>query len=238
MQMIFDVEYDHRLDSKGKDPDTHSPTLKLQHKMLWTKRLPNGVFFELLPEPGKYLVYQSDLSTLHLSSDTISHSLRNQRAMQSVIQQIPATELDEFQRIGSTIGGRILFPGNRIEGQATINAARGFNSKINDRFDLTLECIRLQYKGQTSPLSSVLSRYSDFFDLFGSFEGYVEFFLLQDIVSKSSSEIEFFLPHDPSFEGSPRPGSVDSYMQYKSNTMRFIQARNRRIKDWAASNLS
>jgi hypothetical protein len=238
MQMIFDVEYDHRLDSKGKDPDSHSPTLKLQHQILWTKTLPNGALFELLPEPGKYLVHKSELGEFHLSSDTISHSLRGQKTMHSVIQKIPETELDEFASVGSSIGGRILFPGNRIDGQATINAARGFNSKINDRFDLTLECIKLHYKGQTSPLSSVLSRYSDFFELFGSFEGYVEFYLLQDLVSKNSSEIDFFLHHDPSFEGSPRPDSVERYMQYKANTIRFIQARNSRIKDWAASNLS
>jgi hypothetical protein len=236
--MNFDVEYDHRLDSHGRDPDTHSPTLKLQHQLLWTKPLPKGVTFELLPEPGKYLIHQSQSGEFHLSSDTISHSLRSQKAMQSLIEQIPVSELDEFQRIGSSIGGRILFPGNRIEGQATINAARGFNSKIIDRFDLTLECIKLHYKGQTSPLSSVLSRYSDFFELFGSFEEYVEFFLLQDLVSKNSSEIDFFLHHDPSFEGSPRPDSVERYMQYKANTIRFIQARNSRIKDWAASNLS
>jgi hypothetical protein len=238
MQMNFDVDYDHRLDSNGKDPDSHSPTLKLQHQLLWTKTLPNGALFEIRPEIGKYLLYKSNLGEFHLSSDTISHSLRGQKTMHSVIQQIPETELDEFQSVGSSIGGRILFPGNRIDGQATINAARGFNSKINDRFDLTLECIKLHYKGQTSPLSSVLSRYSDFFELFGSFEGYVEFFLLQDLVSKNSSEIEFFLPHDPSFEGSPRPDSVESYMQYKANTIRFIQARNSRIKDWTASNLS
>ena len=236
--MNFDVEYDHRLDSKGKDPDSHSPTLKLQHKMLWTKPLPNGVNFELLVEPGKYLMHQSVLGVFHLSSDTISHSLRSQKTMQSVIEQIPETELDEFQGIGSTIGGRILFPGNRIDGQATINAARGFNSKINDRFDLTLECIKLHYQGKANPLSSALGRCSDFFGLFGSFEGYVEFFLLQDLVSKNSSEIDFFLHHDPSFEGSPRPDSVESYMRYKANTIRFIQARNSRIKDWAASNLS
>jgi hypothetical protein len=236
--MIFDVEYYHRLDSKGKDPDSHSPTLKLQHQLLWTKPLPNGILFELQTEPGKYLIHHSQLGEFHLSSDTISHSLRSQKTMHSVIKQIPETELDEFQSVGSSIGGRILFPGNRIDGQATINAARGFNSKINDRFDLTLECIKLHYKGQKSPLSSVLSRYSDFFELFGSFEGYVEFFLLQDLVSKNSSEIDFFLHHDPSFEGSPRPDSVESYIQYKANTIRFIQARNGRIKDWAASNLS
>jgi len=236
--MIFDVDYDHRLDSNGKDPDTHSPTLKLQNQLLWTKPLPNGVLFDLQPEPGKYLIYKSHLGSFHLSSDTISHSLREQKRMQWLIEQIPASELDEFQSVGSIIGARTLFPGNRIEGQATINAARGFHSKINDRFDLSLECIRLHYLGEANPLETAFSRYSEFFGLFESFEGYVQFFLLQDLVNEKGTEVKFFLPHDPSFEGSPRPDSVESYMQYKANTINFVKARNNRIRDWTASNLS
>ncbi len=236
--MELDVTYDHRLDSKGRDPDSHSPTLKLQHQLLWSKPLPDGTLFDLQPEPGMYLKHESHLGEFFLSSDTISHSLRKQKRMQGVIQQIPAKVLDEFQTTGSVIGGRILFPGNRIDGQATINAARGFNSKINDRFDLTLECIRLHYQGFTNPLDRALDRYSDFFRLFENFEGYVEFFLLQDLVSENSSGVGFFLPHDPSFEGSPRPANVEEYMRYKANTTSFIEARNSRIRDWAATNLT
>lgn len=172
--MIFDVEFDHRLDSNGQDPDTHCPTLKFQHQLLWTKPLPSGVLFDLQPEPGKYLIHKSHLGEFHLSSDSISHSLREQKRMQAIIEQIPEGELDEFQSVGSVIGARILFPGNRIDGQATINAARGFSSKINDRFDLSLECIRLHYLGQLNPLEPTLSLYSEFFGLFESFEGYVK----------------------------------------------------------------
>jgi hypothetical protein len=236
LELNLDVDYDHRLDSEGKDPDTHSPTLKLQHQLLWSKPLPDGTLFDLQPEPGKYLKHNSRLGEFFLSSDTISHSLRNQKRMQPVIEQIPSGELDEFQTTGSVIGGRILFPGNRIDGQATINSARGFNSKINDRFDLTLECIRLHYQGVANPLDRALNRYSDFFRLFKNFQGYVEFFFLQDLVNEHSSEVNFFLTHDPSFEDSPRPANVEKYMQYKANTTTFIRARNQRIDDWIKSN--
>ena len=235
--MIFDVEYDHRLDSNGQDPDAHSPTLKLQHQLLWSKPLPSGVLFDLQPKPGKYLIHNSPLGGFHLSSDSISHSLREQKRMQVIIEQIPASELDDFQLVGSTIGARILFPGNRIDGQATINAARGFSSKINDRFDLSLECIRLHYLGQSNPLQTTFNLYSEFFDIFESFERYVEFFLLQDLVNETFREVKFFLPHDSSFEGSPRPDSVDSYMQYKKNTIDFVKARNKRIQSWVEANL-
>ena len=62
---------------------------------------------------------------------------------------------------------------------------------IRDRFDLTLECIRRHYFSERSPLSDVLARYEDFLCLFGSFKGYVEFFLLQDLVSPDYSAVRF-----------------------------------------------
>ena len=235
--MIFDPDYDHRLDSKGKDPDTHSPTLKLQHQLLWSKPLPNGSLFDLQPEPSKYLIHSSGSEVFHLSSDSISHSLRNQKRMRPLISKIPTSELDEFQSAGSVIGARILFPGNRIDNRFTINQARGTHPRINDRFDLTLECIRLHYLGVSSPLESVLNRYRDFFRLFGDFNAYVDFFLLQDLVSADYKEVLYFIPHDPSFELSPSPDSVESYMEYKANTIRFVKSRNKRMKGWVAINL-
>ena len=87
-------------------------------------------------------------------------------------------------RIGYTIGGMMLFPGNRVGGKMTINGARGFHPRIKDRFDLTVECIRRHYRDEPSPLSDTLARYADFFGLFGDFQGYVEYFLLQDLVSE------------------------------------------------------
>jgi hypothetical protein len=158
--------------------------------------------------------------------------------MQNIIALIPANLLDDFQLGSSTIGARILFPGNSIDGQSTINATRGFNSKLNDRFDLTLECIRLHYLKEQSPLQDTLVRYSAFFELFGTFNGYVEFFLLQDLVNEEMDKVKFFLPHKESFENSPRPESVDAYLQYRENTLNFVRARNSRIQDWVDRNLS
>ena len=236
--MFFDADFDHRLDSKGKDPDSHSPTLKAQHKLLWQKPLPDGTFFTLEAEPGKYLVHQSSLGTFHLSSDTISHSLRHQKRMKWLIDQISPNELDEFQAVGSVIGARILFPGNRIEEKANINTSRGFNSRINDRWDLTLECIRLHYANQSNPLQKTFERYFDFFRLFKDFHGYVKFFLLEDLVDSDFSSINFYLPHEKNFENSPRPNSVEDYLIYKENSIAFVKARTQRMKEWVEGNLS
>ena len=105
---------------------------------------------------------------------------------------------------------------------------RGISAKIKDRFDLTLEAIRLHYNKQSSPLSDTFERYSDFFDLFVDFKGYVEFFLLQDLVTEDFSSVKFHLPFT-SFDISPLPNDAEEYLEYKNNTIKFIKARNLRM---------
>ena len=87
-----------------------------------------------------------------------------------------AEENEEFIAASYTIGGMMVFPGNRIEGKWTINQARGCLTKISDRFDLTLECIRRHYEGQRSPLGDTLARYHNFFALFEELQRVCGFF--------------------------------------------------------------
>ena len=110
----------------------------------------------------------------------------------------------------------------------TINGARGINSKIRDRFDLTLECIRRYYINKQSPLDETLKRYSYFFELFDNFKGYVDFFLLNDLVNEKYSSIKYFIPFE-SFEKRPLPRDVQEYKLYKKNMIDFVSARNQRI---------
>lgn len=131
-------------------------------------------------------------------------------------------------RVGYTIGGMMLFPANRVGRSMTINSARGFHPRIKDRFDLTVECIRRHYLDQWSPLSGVLGRYSDFFHLFGDLRGYVEFFLLEDLVTEDGAAVKFFAPFKD-FSTSPLPESLDAYRAYQHHAVGFIEARNRRI---------
>ena len=131
-------------------------------------------------------------------------------------------------KIGYTIGGMMLFPGNRVGRKMTINGARGFHPRIKDRFDLTVECIRRHYCNDWSPLSDPLKRYAAFFDLFGDFRGYVEFFLLQDLVTEDCSAVKFFMPFQD-FATSPLPASTEVYRAYRQLAIEFIEARNCRI---------
>ena len=143
-------------------------------------------------------------------------------------------ENEAFMTIGYTIGGMMVFPGNQVDGKWTINGARGCLRKIADRFDLTLECIRRHYLGQRSPLGETLARYRDFFALFESFRGYVDFFLLQDLVTDDGSAVKFFMPFDD-FKTPSVPKDVDTYREYRRRSIEFIEARNRRIERYAAS---
>ena len=126
------------------------------------------------------------LGEFRMASDTVVPSFRKERRISHILEQIPEA-IVSFNAIGYTIGGMMLFPGNQVDRRMTINAARGCHPRIKDRFDLTVECIRRYYLEEESPLSATLARYSDFFRLFGDFRGYVEFFLLQDLVTPKTS---------------------------------------------------
>ena len=228
MRTDIDVTFDFRRDTpEGKDPDTHSKTLRRYHKLLWSQPLPGGELFDLNDTtPRSYLHFHSASGDeFSLSSDAVIPTFKWAPHIQA---SIPRDELEVFNTIGYTIGGMMVFPGVQIDRKWTINQARGCSRRIRDRFDLTLECVRRHYAGGDSPLSRVLARYSAYFELFGDFRGYVEFFLLQDLVSSDFSSVEISLPFND-FTGSPVPASAHEYDRYRRASIAFIEARNRRI---------
>lgn len=230
MPSPIDIDFDFRSDTPaGKDPDSFSPTLRSYHKLLWSKPLPNGKLFELTDTKERaYLYHHSELGEFFLSSDSAIHSFSKWASMAHIISQFKNGEVEAFKSLGYTIGGMMIFPGNRIDGKATINGARGFHPLIKDRIDLTLECIRRHYCNEVSPLQDTLLRYRDFFALFDNFMGYIDFFLLNDLVSKDYSEIQFFMPFE-NFKTAVVPKTFDAYYRYKDLAMSFVNKRNQRI---------
>jgi hypothetical protein len=228
-QLEIDTTFDFRSDARGKDPDSHSPTLRRYHRLLWSKALPDGRPFTLedLGSSG-YLRHRSARGEFRLTSDTVLRTFSRHRKMAHIISQIPEAEREDALHRGYTIGGMIVFPGVKVAGRQTINQARGTNRKIQDRFDLTLECIRRHYAGEASPLCDDLARYATFFGLFNNFQGYVDFFLLQDLVTSDYSAVRFWAPFDD-FATSPFPGDIDAYRRYRTEMLGWIEARNRRI---------
>ena len=227
MRTDIDVSFDFRRDTpEGRDPDSHSKTLRHYHKLLWSKRLPSGEFFDLEEtNPGSYLFHRSALGEFWLTSDAVIPTFKWHKSIKTIISD---DELNAFNALGYTIGGMMVFPGNRINGKWTINQARGCTKQIRDRFDLTLECIRRYYLNEKSPLSDVLARYGQFFNLFVNFRGYIEYFLLQDLVSDDFVAVKLSTPFD-NFNSSPIPTNVDEYRAYENASCVFIKARNQRI---------
>lgn len=224
----IDVTFDFTLDSNGRDPDASSPTLKRYHQLLWSKKLPNGHMFDLNPE-GHYLGHNSGLGEFYLTSDSIVHTYSKWKRTQELLSSINNEEIKSVLDLSHTIGGYIIYPGKKINGLSTFNQERGTNYQINDRFDLTLECIRRFYnQNQDSPLRNVINRYHNFFELFSTFKGYCEFFLLQDLVNEDFNQIRFFLPFND-FENNPLPRNINEYRRYLENIKLFIIRRNKRI---------
>ena len=231
MTAVFDITFDFRSDTpKGKDPDSFSPRLRRYHKLLWSKPLPGGANFDLSDSrAGSYLHHRSALGEFFLSSDAVIPSFRKVPQIRTLI---PEVEIEAFNTIGYTIGGMMIFPGNKVDGKMTLNGARGCHPLVRDRFDLTLECIRRHYAGEASPLSGPLQRYSAFFRLFGDFRGYVEFFLLHDLVVDNCLGVKISQPFE-NFRGPPVPRDVNEYRAYRDDAVAFIHARNRRIQSTA-----
>ena len=180
------------------------------------------------------MVLDKDLTwkSFQFSSDSILHGYTYWESYQHIISKVDKAIIAEYEANDYYIGGEIIFPSYRVPGTQTINQARGCNHKIRDRFDLTLECIRRYYQGDNSPLYRCLCGYKPFFDLFVDFKGYVDFFHLQDLVTKNYSAVEFFCWFDGFNSTFPLPRTVDEYVDYIGRVIQFSKLRNERIATW------
>ncbi len=221
--MFIDTTFDFRSDARGKDPDSYSPTLRKYHQYLWSKELPVGEELILSDK----LENTSDVGPFWFASDSIIHAFSYWTSYQHIIQQLDPAEIEYFVYKSYTIGGMIIFPANKIDNKPTINGARGMNRLIRDRIDLTLECIRRYYLGDDSPLFNCFARYDPFFKLFGSFRGFIDFFLMNDMINNDDS-IRFLHPFEE-FGKNVLPADVEEYKRYREKTLEFVENRNSRI---------
>jgi len=234
----IDVNYDFRIDTTDPDVDKGSATLRKYHRLLWSKYLPNGDYLHLsdLVKDTYLLYFKNNFEKYVLTSDSIIHTYTKWKKLENIVRNIDINEINDFLKLGYTVGGYIIFPGYKVNNLPTINQERGTNIKICDRFDITLECIRQYYNNETNPLTSTFERYSNFFKLFVNFKGYCEFFFLQDLTLNNISKVKFFLPFDK-FENNPIPKTVEEYKYYKDNVMEFCRNRNKRIDNYIYKNL-
>lgn len=79
-KLDFDTHFDFRSDNGGKDPDIGSPTLRRYHRLLWSKRLPNGEMMQLTHDKGGYLKWQD----FEFGSDAVGNGMFFKRAEKSI----------------------------------------------------------------------------------------------------------------------------------------------------------
>ena len=225
----------------GGDPDQTCERLYLWHQALCTRPVEGVGPFEVeLTYDYAYglRLRTQDGTVFRLGSDGIiptwstpGYTSRFSPDLAAEIER----DTDDFFRLSSTIGGYVLFPRNG-EGQTghTINQARGVRRQIADRFDLTLECIRRHYldPARDSPLADRLNYYGDFFALFGDFDTYVRFFLLDDLVTPDGNSVRSLLTGNV-INDFPASGFATTPMEYATfriNSIQFVRARNDRIR--------
>ena len=160
--------------------------------------MPNGASFDLVASPPPvYLHHSSDLGEFWLSSDSVIHTYTRWESMRPIIEQFPR-RTTRISALSCTPSARcMVWPANRVDGKLTINGVGGFNRSISERFDLTVECVRRYYLGASSPLGLTFGRYQRVLRaVLVHFHGFVEFFLLHDIVTDDCSRVKFFMPFD------------------------------------------
>lgn len=216
------------------DPDSESQTLQTYHKILYSRVLPNGEIMDL--KTGSESYYYLTWKNFRFGSDSITASFRYYDYI-DMIEKVKSSlsdykqYMEDFLRKSYTIGGNIIFP----KRPNSINQKRGCESKIRDRWDLTLECIRRFYNKEDSPLTRTLEKDMHFFDLFIDFKGYVDFFFLQDCVTEDYSQVKFFID-TKDFEDNPFPKTVEDYLCFIENQLNFVSKRNERIKIFISNN--
>ncbi|MBO7097062.1 MAG: hypothetical protein J6W11_00280, partial [Alphaproteobacteria bacterium] len=138
-----------------------------------------------------------------------------------------------YLQYANTIGGFILFPRH----DCSINQLRGISDKIQDRFDLTLECIRRMYEKDFStgnnPLFGISKEDKDFFKMFRTFENYAKFFCLDNSWVRDGQVLSLTNnnPLDEyDFSKEPLPQDENEWWTFYHNIMKRLDARNEQIK--------
>lgn len=144
---------------RQRDPDSVHAGLRESHRILLSRPLPNGDSWSFQPARGWYLksVEPRTGEPLEWSVGSDNFATTHTNALPGMAEKIPGYEnrhLHEFCQVG----GYIVFPNGLEQTRPTkvrprkwtLNQAKGCDRRISDRFDLTLEAIRLFFDGKTS----------------------------------------------------------------------------------------
>lgn len=186
-----------------------------------------------------YLIWDG----MRFASDSITTSHRYIKC-QSIVHQVEQ-QTDNYRQFVEdalcatyTMGGMIIFP--KLRG--SMNQDRGTNPMIADRWNLTLECIKRYYEQLENntyafnPLWETIKRNEEFFNLFVDFNGYIDFFFVQNFVDESGNIIRFMPDY---FDGNgnftkkyPVPQTAAEYLANIEIQKEIVKKRNNRISEF------
>ena len=236
---------------RQRDPDAVHAGLRESHRILLSRPLPNGDSWSFQPARGWYLksVEPRAGEPLEWSVGSDNFATTHTNALPGMAEKIPDYEnrhLHEFCQVW----GYIVFPNGLEQTRATevrprrwtLNQAEGCDRRISDRFDLTLEAIRLFVDGKTSrdvsPLGDLLDAYGWFFEPFGAgnegFRAYVDYFLLRPMVS--GGRVQPMYGNELDFADALPGGSQSGYDRYIEAQGAAVRARTEAITQWWTSN--
>ena len=224
----------------GGDPDMTCERLYRWHQLLWGRTVSGVTPWQLEVVRGRRFelaLTSASGARFRLRSDGMITTWEkpgwaSQYKFDADLVAEIAADVDDFNRVASKMGAYIPFPLNSADQSGdTINQARGKHPLIVDRFDLTLECIRAHYAEQYSPLAERLSHFRGFFDLFGTFDTYVRFFLLDDLLTSDRSGVLSLMSGEPlaGFEAPAIASTAAQYAEFRTRSISFVEARNDRI---------
>lgn len=243
----FYCETPRKKSGKKNDPDAWHKGLRESHRLMLERELPNGGTWSFTPRYESYLKVDQPLPSepvaWSVGSDNFATTHTN--ALPELASTIPGYtdgHLHDF----CTIGGYLPFPNGLAQKRPTlepsrrlnINQAKGWERRVSDRIDLTLEAIRLYYLGvvdrPTNPLGDVLDAYGWFFDRFGTgadgFAAYVDYFFLCPFVS--DGRVVPLYGDALVFQHALPRGSVEAYLDYIERQRAAVMERNALITGW------
>lgn len=231
---------------RQRDPDSWHKDLRAFHRILWSRPLRTGDAWSFTPTRGSYLrcTQRRDSAPQEWSIGSDNFATTHTSALPGMAAALPGYERQHLHEFCS-IGGYIAFPNGKFQTRETrsvsrkwtINQARGCDRSISDRFDLTLEAIRLYFTGvvarDKNPIGDVLDAYGWFFDFFGTgdegFSAYVDYFFLGPMVSRGGVK--------PLYGGTLNfddalPRHESGYRQYIKAQATVVRERAELITGW------
>lgn len=238
------------------DPDMKSRKLikDLSDKFLNNKKTPSGKIIKVIDICrttdtkkrwyAKIQVYSADnryLSTYGIASDYIGASVN-----WALTAGVQSKDILEHLYQSRRLCGHIIFPTwyfNFSEKSwelypegISVNMAKGGEKGYYDRIDYTLFAIREWYCNRNSKLFSVIEKNRDWFELFCTFEKFVEYFHLQGLLDDNNNIINLMSYNEETklydktieedAENTALPIDAEGYMKYIYGCNKFLLTRD------------